>query len=79
MWVYSAIRMHARRWYNWWQRTCNVRYIAPGPAIMITREHTSIQIINERLSGIELVHIEDDRPSVVTNIEKSTLSDETTL
>ncbi|VEN52655.1 unnamed protein product [Callosobruchus maculatus] len=28
-WVYSVIRMHARMWYNWWQRTCDVRYIAP--------------------------------------------------
>lgn len=22
--------MHARLWYNWWQRTCNVRYIPPN-------------------------------------------------
>nr|CAH7725035.1 unnamed protein product [Callosobruchus chinensis] len=29
LWVYSVIRMHARMWYNWWQRTCDVRYIAP--------------------------------------------------
>ncbi|XP_018565569.1 E3 ubiquitin-protein ligase MARCH3-like [Anoplophora glabripennis] len=30
MWVYSVIRMHARLWYNWWQRTCEVRYIPPS-------------------------------------------------
>ncbi|XP_056648476.1 E3 ubiquitin-protein ligase MARCHF3-like [Diorhabda sublineata] len=35
MWVYSTIRMHARRWYNWWQRTCNVRYIPPGTARVV--------------------------------------------
>ncbi|KAG5898274.1 hypothetical protein JTB14_008618 [Gonioctena quinquepunctata] len=29
MWVHSVIRMHARMWYNWWQRTCDVRYIPP--------------------------------------------------
>ncbi|KAJ8985299.1 hypothetical protein NQ317_007086 [Molorchus minor] len=30
MWVYSVIRMHARMWYNWWQRTCDVHYIPPS-------------------------------------------------
>lgn len=30
MWTYSVIRMHARIWYSWWQRTCDVRYIPPS-------------------------------------------------
>lgn len=30
LWAYSVIRMHARIWYSWWQRTCNVRYIPPN-------------------------------------------------
>ncbi|KAJ8917715.1 hypothetical protein NQ315_005164 [Exocentrus adspersus] len=40
MWVYSVIRMHARLWYNWWQRTCEVRYIPPS-SINITVGITS--------------------------------------
>lgn len=30
VWTYSVVRMHARLWYNWWQRTCDVRYIPPS-------------------------------------------------
>ncbi|CAH1984879.1 unnamed protein product [Acanthoscelides obtectus] len=41
MWVYSVIRMHARMWYNWWQRTCDVRYIAP------TTVETHVAPVNE--------------------------------
>lgn len=25
LWVHSVIRLHARMWYNWWQRSCVVR------------------------------------------------------
>ncbi|XP_066253400.1 E3 ubiquitin-protein ligase MARCHF3-like [Euwallacea similis] len=30
LWVHSVIRLHARMWYNWWQRSCVVRYIPPS-------------------------------------------------
>ncbi|XP_060535590.1 E3 ubiquitin-protein ligase MARCHF3-like [Cylas formicarius] len=34
LWAYSVIRLHARTWYNWWQRACVVRYI-PSSLISI--------------------------------------------
>ncbi|KAL1491890.1 hypothetical protein ABEB36_012413 [Hypothenemus hampei] len=37
LWVRSVIRLHARMWYNWWQRTCVVRYIAPNTISIHTR------------------------------------------
>ncbi|XP_023019305.1 E3 ubiquitin-protein ligase MARCHF3 isoform X2 [Leptinotarsa decemlineata] len=39
MWVYSVIRMHARMWYNWWQRTCDVRYIPHSRTRMDTLQN----------------------------------------
>lgn len=27
LWVYTIIRLNASLWYNWWQRSCVVRYI----------------------------------------------------
>ncbi|KAH1003348.1 hypothetical protein HUJ05_011272 [Dendroctonus ponderosae] len=30
LWVHSVVRLHARMWYSWWQRSCVVRYIPPS-------------------------------------------------
>ncbi|XP_076252903.1 E3 ubiquitin-protein ligase MARCHF3-like [Rhynchophorus ferrugineus] len=37
LWVYSVIRLHARMWYNWWQRSCVVRYIPPSTVTLHNR------------------------------------------
>lgn len=31
LWVHTVIRLHARMWYNWWQRSCIVRYVSYFP------------------------------------------------
>lgn len=52
MWVYSVIRMHARLWYNWWQRTCDVRYIPPS----------TIEITEPQVTGISQSQAEETVP-----------------
>ncbi|XP_050304487.1 E3 ubiquitin-protein ligase MARCHF3-like [Anthonomus grandis grandis] len=37
LWVHSVIRLHARMWYSWWQRTCVVRYIPPSTVSLHAR------------------------------------------
>lgn len=48
-WVYAVIRMHGRRWYYWWQRTCTVRLRLPAErSNRITG--VSVAIVNERVT-----------------------------
>jgi len=42
LWVYSVIRLHARMWYNWWQRSCVVRYIPPSTISLHTRTEEQV-------------------------------------
>ncbi|XP_072380457.1 E3 ubiquitin-protein ligase MARCHF3-like [Diabrotica undecimpunctata] len=82
MWVYSTIRMHARRWYNWWQRTCNVRYIPPGTARVIggtdeeveVLEQSSNTMVSIELNNIGISHLDErilNSSSVTNNLNSS--------
>ncbi|KAK9889535.1 hypothetical protein WA026_006890 [Henosepilachna vigintioctopunctata] len=67
MWVFSIIRLHMNVWYNWWQRECIVRFIAPTQysriaeqVRMIRRESTTVQPseANVNREHIEIVDVE---------------------
>ncbi|XP_030755488.1 E3 ubiquitin-protein ligase MARCH3-like [Sitophilus oryzae] len=45
LWVYSVIRLHARMWYNWWQRSCVVRYIPPSSISLHTGNDEHIGLV----------------------------------
>ncbi|KAJ8966953.1 hypothetical protein NQ314_003175 [Rhamnusium bicolor] len=70
MWVYSVIRMHARMWYNWWQRTCDVRYIPPS-TINIAEQQPLVNPFNQTNTQ-NLNVAESESGTVTSNIEGST-------
>lgn len=76
LWTYSVIRMHARFWYNWWQRTCTVRYIPPSntnipPNIAIEQNHCRPSTVGfSRNSRTEQNRIEIDA-TVPHGVDKS--------
>lgn len=70
--------MHARLWYNWWQRTCDVRYIPPS-SIQLSQEEvmeSNIPVAVPKSSGSTKV-LTDTKflPSTITvNSEQTVVS-----
>lgn len=46
LWVYSVIRLNARLWYNWWQRSCIVRYIPSSTVNLRYNEENQLNTPN---------------------------------
>lgn len=50
--------MHARLWYSWWQRTCDVRYIEPStiniPAIEDAQAESGASSLPARIEGAQV-------------------------
>lgn len=57
-WTYSVIRMHARLWYNWWQRTCDVRYIPPSEVQVPLLENRQPLVVSASRENEAILNIE---------------------
>ncbi|XP_044753677.1 E3 ubiquitin-protein ligase MARCHF3-like [Coccinella septempunctata] len=79
MWVFSIIKLHMTVWYNWWQRECIVRYIAPtsnsriAAPLRTTRRESSVITIapsDGDLDTTEFIDVEtvNSKPRMVPSI-----------
>lgn len=61
--------MHARLWYNWWQRTCEVRYIPPSSINITVGTPSAVLTGHPNTPTVDLIEDESESGIVASGGE----------